>query len=148
MPRNYNAESLTLSPSATRGVAPAVIQSPVFREGVRGQALYFDENNRGFLGNDVGWYDRQDPFTIDFWFYVGDAYENVPVLNHLAEQNSGRTGYRFTIDHGKLWVSLAHSPPANMIALQTTERVAGARSGRTSRSPTTARAARPACACI
>jgi hypothetical protein len=121
VPRNYNAESLTLSPSDTRGVAPAVIQSPVFREGVRGQALYFDENNRGFLGKDVGWYDRQDPFSIDFWFYVGDAYENVPVLNHLAEQNSGRTGYRFTIDHGKLWVSLAHSPPANMIALQTTD---------------------------
>ncbi len=73
------------------------------------------------MGKDVGWYDRQDPFSIDFWFYVGDAYENVPVLNHLAEQNSGRTGYRFTIDHGKLWVSLAHSPPANMIALQTTD---------------------------
>ena len=49
-----------------------MIQSPVFREGVRGQALYFDENDRGFLGKDVGWYDRQDPFSIDFWFYVGD----------------------------------------------------------------------------
>ncbi len=121
VPRNYNAEALTLSPSATRGVAPAVIQSPVFREGVRGQALYFDENNRGFLGRDVGWYDREDPFTIDFWFFAGDTYDNAPVLNHLAEQNSGRTGYRFTIDGGKLWVSLAHSPPANMIALQTTE---------------------------
>ena len=42
------------------------------------------------------------------------------MLNNLSEQNSGRTGYRFTIDHGKLWVSLAHSPPANMIAIETT----------------------------
>jgi Protein of unknown function (DUF1553)/Protein of unknown function (DUF1549)/Concanavalin A-like lectin/glucanases superfamily/Planctomycete cytochrome C len=119
VPRNYNAESLTLSASATPGVEPAVIQGPVLRDGVRGNALWFDETNRGFLGRDVGYYDRTDPFSIDFWFYVGDDYENVPVLNNLAEQNSGRTGYRFTIDHGKLWISLAHSPPANMIAIET-----------------------------
>jgi hypothetical protein len=119
VPRNYNAESLTLSPAETRGTAPAVVQSPVFKPGVRGQALFFDETNRGFLGRDVGWYDRTDPFSIDFWFYVGAQYENVPVLNHLSEQNSGRTGYRLTIDHGKLWASLAHSPPANMIAIET-----------------------------
>jgi hypothetical protein len=121
VPRNYNAEALTLSDAATPGVAPAVIQGPVFRAGVRGEALFFDETNRGFLGRDVGWYDRTDPFSIAFWFYVGDTYENVPVLNHLAEQNSGRTGYRFTIDNGRLWISLAHSPPANMIAIETTE---------------------------
>ncbi|MEO8464783.1 MAG: DUF1553 domain-containing protein [Gammaproteobacteria bacterium] len=119
VPRNYNAESLTLSPAETRGTPPAVVQSPVFKPGVRGQALFFDETNRGFLGRDVGWYDRTDPFSIDFWFYVGAQYENVPVLNHLAEQNSGRTGYRLTIDNGKLWASLAHSPPANMIAIET-----------------------------
>jgi hypothetical protein len=123
VPRNYNAESLTLSPAATPGVAPAVIQGPLFRTGVRGQALFFDETNRGFLGADVGYYDRQEPFTLDFWFYVGAAYDNVPVLNHLSEQNSGRTGYRLTIDDGKLWASLAHSPPANMIAIETEDRL-------------------------
>jgi hypothetical protein len=121
VPRNYNAESLTLSPSATPGIAPAVIQGPVFREGVRGRALFFDETNRGFLGSDVGYYDRTEAFTLDFWFYVGAAYDNVPVINHLSEQNSGRTGYRLTIVNGRLWASLAHSPPANMIAIETLE---------------------------
>ena len=121
VPRNYNAESLTLSPAATPGTAPAVIQSPLFRPGVRGQALFFDETNRGFLGADVGYYDRTDTFTLDFWFYVAAAYDNVPVINHLAEQNSGRTGYRLTIQNGRLWASLAHSPPANMIAIETEE---------------------------
>jgi len=123
VPRNYNAESMTLSPAATPGVPAAVIQSPLFRPGVKGQALFFDETNRGFFGRDVGYFDRQDPFTLDFWFYVAAEYDNVPVLNHLSEQNSGRTGYRLTIRDGKLWASLAHSPPANMIAIETTERL-------------------------
>ena len=59
VPRNYNAESLTLSPAATPGIAAAVIQGPLFRAGVRGQALFFDETNRGFMGRDVGYYDRE-----------------------------------------------------------------------------------------
>jgi hypothetical protein len=124
VPRNYNAESLTLSPSATRGVPAAVIQGPLFRPGVRGNALFFDETNRGFLGADVGYYDRSDAFTLDFWFYVGADYdEEVPVLNHLAENNSGRTGYRLALRDGRLWASLAHSPPANMIAIETLDRL-------------------------
>ena len=117
VPRNYNAEALTLSPAATQGVAPAVIQAPIFRAGIKGQALFFDETNRGFLGRDVGWYDRTESFSIDFWLYAAQAYDNVPVINHLAEQNSGRTGYRLDIRQGYLWLSLAHSPPANMIAV-------------------------------
>ena len=120
VPRNYNAQELTLSAAATRGVPAAVIQTPILRQGVKGQALFFDETNKGFLGHDVGWYDRTDPFSIDFWFFAAEAYDNVPVINHLAEQNSGRTGYRLTIEDGKLWVSLAHSPPANMLALRST----------------------------
>ena len=36
----------------------------------------------------------------------------------MSENNSGRTGYKLSIDQGQLWVQLAHSPPANMIALR------------------------------
>ena len=34
-------------------VPAAVIQTPIFRDGVRGKALFFDETNKGFLGSDV-----------------------------------------------------------------------------------------------
>jgi len=118
VPRTYNAEQLRLSASSTQGVGAAVIQAPILRDGVKGQALFFDETNKGFLGRDVGWYDRTDPFSIDFWFYAAQAYDNVPVLNHVSEQNAGRTGYRIAVQNGRLWVSFAHSPPANMIALE------------------------------
>ena len=118
VPRNFDAERLSLSPAATAGVPGAIIQAPILRDGISGQALFFDETNRGFLGRDVGYYDRSQPFSIDFWFYAAEAYEDVPVLNHMSENNSGRTGYKLSIDQGQLWVQLAHSPPANMIALR------------------------------
>ncbi len=119
MPRNYNAESLTLSPAATSSTPRPSSKVRCFGPACAARRLFFDETNRGFMGRDVGYYDRTDAFTLDFWFYAAAAYDNVPVINHLAEQNSGRTGYRLTIDDGKLWASLAHSPPANMIAIET-----------------------------
>jgi Protein of unknown function (DUF1553)/Protein of unknown function (DUF1549)/Concanavalin A-like lectin/glucanases superfamily/Planctomycete cytochrome C len=118
VPRGWVAEQLDLSSSGKEGVAPAVLQSPIFKPGVQGQALFFDETNRGFLGAKVGWYDRSDAFSYSFWFYAAEAYKDVPVLNHRSEQNAGSTGYSIAIKDGKLWVSLAHSPPANMIALE------------------------------
>lgn len=118
MPALYNAAELKLSPAATAGVPAAVIQAPIFRDGVAGQALFFDETNKGFLGRDVGYYDRIQSFSIDFWFYAAEAYDDAPVLNHMSENNSGRTGYKLSIDQGHLWVQLAHAPPANMIALR------------------------------
>lgn len=118
VPSHYDAAKLSLSPAATAGVPGAIVQAPILRDGISGQALFFDETNRGFLGRDVGYYDRSQPFSIDLWFYAAEAYEDVPVLNHISENNSGNTGYKLSIDQGHLWVQLSHSPPANMIALR------------------------------
>jgi hypothetical protein len=120
VPRNYVQGELTLSP-AHIDIPAAVIQGPILREGVEGNALWFDETNKGFLGMDVGWYDNQDPFSFDFWFKPAEHYEKVPVINHRTEQNSGYTGYSLEIEDGHLMLRLAHSPPANMIALRSVE---------------------------
>ncbi len=122
VPRLYNADELEVSPSAVPGVPAAVIQAPILGDGISGQALFFDETNKGFLGGDIGNYDRSQPFSIDFWFHAAEAYDDAPVLNHMSENNSGRTGYKLSIDQGHLWVQLAHSPPANMIALRSAAR--------------------------
>ena len=47
VPRNYVQDELMLSPAGSTGVADAVIQGPILEQGVRGQALFFDETNKG-----------------------------------------------------------------------------------------------------
>jgi hypothetical protein len=121
VPRNYNRDQLYLSAAENAGVPDAVLQEPLLGAGAKGQAMFFDETNKGFLGRDVGWYDRTDPFSIDFRFFIADDYDEASILNHLSEQNSGSTGYQLSLRDGRLWVSLAHSPPANMIALLSDE---------------------------
>jgi hypothetical protein len=120
VPRGYVMEDLMLSP-AGNDVPAALIQSPIFGDGVQDNALYFDETNKGFLGRGVGRYDNHNPFSFDFWFMPAERYENVPVINHRSEQNSGYTGYSVQIEEGHLVLRLAHSPPANMIALRSVE---------------------------
>ena len=119
--RAYAAELLQISPSATPGIGPAVIQSPVFGAGIAGNALWFDETNKGYLDRGIGYYDRSDPFSIDLWFYAAETYDDVLIVHHMAENNSGRTGYKLSIVDGRLWVQLAHAPPANMIALESAD---------------------------
>jgi Protein of unknown function (DUF1549)/Protein of unknown function (DUF1553)/Planctomycete cytochrome C/Concanavalin A-like lectin/glucanases superfamily len=119
--RNYIADQLTLSNATTANVPPAVIQAPELRPGVKGTALFFTPTNKGFLGRDVGWYERTQSFSLDFWFFAADTYDKVPVLNHKSEQDSARSGYMLEIADGDLLVRFAHSPPANMIELRTAE---------------------------
>ena len=123
VPRNYNKDMMFLSVANTAGIPKAVVQEPLLREGRSGQAITFNGTNKGFLGKDIGWYDRTDPFSLDFWFFFAEEYEEASILNHLSEQNSGSTGYQLSVKDGRLWVSLAHSPPANMIALSSEEKL-------------------------
>jgi uncharacterized protein DUF1553/uncharacterized protein DUF1549/cytochrome c/concanavalin A-like lectin/glucanase superfamily protein len=130
----YIRDLMRMSPSTVPGVQPAFVQAPIQRKGPKGGALFFDETNQGFLGKDVGWYDRSQAFSLDFWFYLGQEYQftpneraasigkglpfGVPIIQHRDVDGSGGSGYRLQLEDGLLWVYLAHSRPANMIALR------------------------------
>ena len=134
LPRGYIREGLAYSPASTSGTAPAILSESIVREGISGNALFFDENNKGFLDNDVGRFERTEEFTLDLWFFQGRVYEfhpseqigatgkglpyGVPIVQHRDDDNSGGAGYRLQIEDGDLWVYLAHSRAANMIALR------------------------------
>ncbi len=122
IPRGFIRDRLVFSPSGLPGQEPALLQSPILREGARGQAMFFDKTNKGVLPRDVGWFERTEPFSFDLWFHVGQDYDHmVPIINHRDGDNSGGAGYRLQVEDGYLWLYIAHSRPANMIAISTRE---------------------------
>ena len=137
IPQGFTKEGLVFSASAHAGAPPALLQNPVLKPGARGQAMFFDETNRGVLGAGVGAYDRSHEFSLGLWFYAADRYEQpeaervnatgkglpygTPIIQHRDDDNSGGAGYRLQLEDGHLWVYLAHSRPANMIALRSKE---------------------------
>lgn len=122
-PRTYNIERMRFSPSGMQNVPPAVIQEPKLGPGAKGQALYFTATNKGYLGRDVGYYNRTQQFSFDFWFYPADTYKtSVPVFSHCNVQNSdapdsGVSGYQMEYDQQKLVFYMAHVRPWNMLAV-------------------------------
>ena len=54
------------------------MQEPILRRRDQGQGLFFNETNKGFLGKDVGFYERTQPFSLDLWFFAGQVYKFHP----------------------------------------------------------------------
>ena len=121
-------DEAVLSPSSLPGGPLAVLQAPGLRPGVKGNAMFFSETNRGVIRN-VGYYDQSQAFSLDLWFYPGqqytfgpsEVYRSVPVLNHKNGSTGGNVGYWLQLDEGNLWFYLSNSTPARMIALKTKE---------------------------
>ena len=98
------------------GVAPAILEEGGVRPGgAKGNALFFTDTNRGFLGKDVGYYERTQPFSFDLWIYAASEYENSQVLNHRDDDNSGGAGYKLNLEKNHLSFYMMHSWPYNML---------------------------------
>jgi hypothetical protein len=111
---------LVSTPSIVSGAEPAVLEAPVLRDGVRGKAFYFTDTNRGFLGADVGYFERTQPFSLDFWVLPGQEYENSTVLNHRENDNSGGAGYTLQLEQkNHLRFDIMHSRAGNMLRIVT-----------------------------
>jgi mono/diheme cytochrome c family protein len=114
LPDGLIREKLVFSPSLTPGVAPAVLEESNLRPGIRGNALFFSDTNRGFLGKDVGWYERTRGFSLDLWIYAASVYPDNMVLNHRDDDNSGGGGYELKVENNQLAFYMMHSRPYNM----------------------------------
>ena len=116
MPNSMIREKLVFSPSGLPGGEPAVLEDASIRPGgAKGNALFFTEQNRGFLGPSVGFYDRTQAFSFDLWFQAASEYENSPVLIHRDDDNSGGAGYKMSLEKNHLSFYMMHSWPYNML---------------------------------
>ncbi len=100
---------------------PALLEAPLLKDGVKGKAFFFDDNNRGILGDGVGDYERTQPFSIDLWVLPNQVYEDATVFNHREDNNTGNAGYQLQLDKNQLQFDLQHSRAGNMIRVVTRE---------------------------
>jgi hypothetical protein len=121
LPSDLVREDLRFTPSPLPGVEPAVLEAPVLRDGSprKGKAFFFTDTNRGFLGPDVGYFERTQPFSLDFWVFAGQEYENSTVLNHRENDNSGGAGYALQLEQKRMRFDIMHSRAGNMLRVRT-----------------------------
>jgi hypothetical protein len=116
LPNSMIRENLVMSPAGMPGVPPAILEEGGVRPGgIKGNAMFFTDTNRGLLGKDVGYYERTDPFTVDLWIYAAKEYENSQVINHRDDDNSGGAGYKLNLEKNLVSFYMMHSRPYNML---------------------------------
>jgi hypothetical protein len=121
LPSDLVRADLVQTPSVGGGAEPAVLEAPVLRDGApgKGKAFFFTDTNRGFLGPDVGYFERTQPFSLDFLLLAGQEYDNSTVLNHRDNDNSGGAGYTLQLEKKKLRFDVMHSRAGNMLRVRT-----------------------------
>ena len=144
---SWSTEPLTISSSTTAGAPPAVLLTPLLRDGIDGKAFYFDDNNRGVLGQDVGYFERTQPFSVDLWVMPAAVYDEVDGLQPPRSRQRGQRRVHPPA-HRESPVVRHHAHPRRQRHRDAHEGAAADRSsGRTSRSRTTDRAGRRVSRC-
>ncbi|MDG2176344.1 MAG: DUF1553 domain-containing protein [Gammaproteobacteria bacterium] len=110
MPAGIREDLVQLSSSNITGQVEAVIQSPISGEGIKGNAFYFDDQNKGYFGGDVGDYDRTDAFSLDFWIRFNEIYDEATVLNHNQHIRFASNGYTLDVEQNHLRFDIVHTP--------------------------------------
>ncbi len=119
LPSDLVRDALVWSPSTVAGSPPAVLESPQLRGGIAGKAFYFDDTNRGILGPDVGYFERSQPFSLDFWILAAQVYDDSVILNNRENDFFGNAGYQVDLEQNRVRVDLMHSRAGNRIRVRT-----------------------------
>ena len=119
LPWGMNTDLVQFLPNEieTEGNTLGIVEAPILRPGVRGDALFFNDTNRGFLGRDVGWHDRTEEFAFDLWLLAAREYEDSLVIDHRDDDNSGASGYQLHLENNHLRFRLMYSWPFNMLEI-------------------------------
>jgi hypothetical protein len=123
LPLGMVAAQVALLPNEVKENSHAVVEAAIFKPGVKGNALFFDDSNRGFLGRDIGSYERTQEFAFDLWLLASKVYEEANVINHRDDDNSGGAGYTLDLENNHLRFDMRHSWPYNMLSIVTKEAV-------------------------
>ncbi len=114
-----NSAKDKLSPNLVTSQPPAKIRDPFQKEGVKGKALFNTDYSLATLGEKVGWFERTDPFTIDFWVYPDTTYTEASVFLHCEDWRLGYKGYSMHLENNHLKFQMSHAYPQNALEVKT-----------------------------
>lgn len=109
------------SPNKANSRTPATLYEPVLKDGYKGKALFNTDYSTTYLGKKVGWFERTQAFSIDFYLYPDTMYEDASVFIHAEDWRLGNKGYSLYLKNNHLQFLMAHAFPQNAIQLKTKE---------------------------
>lgn len=98
--------------------APTIVKEPELKEGVTGDAIFFNDYTTITLPKKVGWFDQSDPFTIALDIYPDTKYEEATIFTHCEETRLGLKGYSLHLENNHLKFLIARSWPSNAIQVK------------------------------
>jgi hypothetical protein len=117
LPGGLVRRDLTASPSVAGGAGPATLMMADLRDGVKGKAFTFTNDEMGVLGKGVGYYERTQPFSVDLWVRAGQVYEGSTILHHRETENAGNAGYELHLEKNLVRWDMMHARAGNGISL-------------------------------
>lgn len=93
-------------------------------EGKSGKAIQLMGDSYIDLGDEIGYFERNEPFSISIWIKMLKDSVNGPVISRSGGFANGYRGYDMMLrEGGRLSVSLIHTRPGNAIEVNTREKI-------------------------
>jgi len=110
----------TVNPSKPAKITGAVEDHPQTVEGIQGggQLLSGREESWIDLGEEIGFFERHEPFSISIWIKVLEEGLEGPIFSRSGGTHNGHRGYEFMLEEDRaITASLIHSFPDNAISV-------------------------------
>ena len=93
-------------------------------EGKEGKAIELVGDSYVDLGREIGYYERNEPFTIGLWFKLLKDSTEGPIFSRAEGLYSGNRGYLLNLRKDRtLSATLNHTWPANSIEVHSTQKI-------------------------
>jgi hypothetical protein len=113
------ADGKTVMPNAINSKQLAQCNEIILKPGVKGNAYFVSDYNSIKLGNNIGWHERTEPFSVELWIRPNTVYPDAGVFYHCEDLRLGYKGYSLRLADNKLQFIIAHSYPQNAIQVST-----------------------------
>ncbi|MGG7661770.1 DUF1553 domain-containing protein [Dyadobacter sp. BHUBP1] len=113
------ADGKVVMPNALNAKQLAQCNEIILKPGVKGNAYFVSDYNSIKLGNNIGWHERTEPFSVELWINPNTVYPDAGIFYHCEDLRLGYKGYSLRLADNKLQFIIAHSYPQNAIQVST-----------------------------